>query len=413
MGFWNLFKKNKDTFRLYIKDQTLYYKDHESIEKVNLQDLKYAYAQRLLPDKMYLMLFDHRVHYINTDQNGFKSCYKILSNQYGFDDKEFVRIAKSKEESKARIYLRKESQNYQIIASPSLNVEDGLYVLNDNPHFISWDTSYTEFEKSSVGHTYMTDNGIRYFKFNSPVQIGNIILDNLEFYMEDANPNLPVQSYFIDLYHEDNTDQSYEDIKACWQTHSSADLNFSGYEREDQKHVAIQIQDIQFDITYNYGVENNYEQGCTFLYINNNRNYTDRILKDAPTLPSESISYLIFNTELNFMPDYKNSAEIVHRPNFIPKDKEFLFWYDEDNHRIGFTDEKYSIVFQLDEIDSIINQNVLPAKGNGYAILSVKPKNGYPKTIYYADQDFFNSYTSQIESLTKISVITPEPYYNC
>ena len=413
MGLLDIFRRKKSDFKMHILHDILYYKDHESLEEVHLQKLKYAYANRLQADDLYLVLFDERLHYIKSSQPGFQSCYEILIKEFGFDNVEFSRIAKSRKESKSRIYLKNTPQNYSVDTLSETNIQDGLYVLNDTPHYISWDTTYAEFKKLSVGHIYHEDNGLSYFRFDSPVKLGSIIFYGLEFYIEDSLPDLPVQSYFIDLYHSNNSDQSYEDVKQSWKNYLPKDIDKVGYERNDQKHLSITIADIQLEITYNYAVKNNYDQGCAFFYIKNKRDYTALVLKDAPSLASQSIEYLNFDTDLEFIPDYKNSPNVVRRPEFIPEQFVSVIWYDKANNRFGFTNHKYSIVYQVKDVEHIIIQNVLPAKGAGYAVLSIQPTNGFPQTIYYAEQNYFDPYIEQMKSSGMFNVIVPEPYYNC
>lgn len=72
---------------------------------------------------------------------------------------------------------------------------------------------------------------------------------------------------------------------------------------------------------------------------------------------------------------------------------------DVDNQKFGFTGDQYAIEYELNNVDGITIQNVLPAKGGGYVELSVQPKLGYSESIYYGELNSLDEYAVCLKSL--------------
>ena len=91
-----------------------------------------------------------------------------------------------------------------------------------------------------------------------------------------------------------------------------------------------------------------------------------------------------------------------------------MIWVDRKNRKIGFADDNYCQVFEMDEIESLVIQNILPAKGGGSAylgILLIDRKESY--AILTGAQNEFDEYKDRISNLTNKQVkFTPE-YHNC
>ena len=418
MGLFDFFKTkakySEEPIECYIKDDFLYYKDHVSIEMVDLNKVDCIYANMLGPDSFYLVFFDYKQHYINTNQSGYNSCFEELKKRFPVDLKTYERISNSKTEIKAVIWRKKFEKNYKIISTDKLSLAEGFEVLSTPPQLISWDTTYEDFLKLNVGHLYENEMNINYYKFDYPVRIGAIILNNFEFYFDNNRKDIAVQSYFSDLYDDTNTDKSFDELKNIWLEMIPTDLKNAGYEREDQRSLSFKDSSISYEILYTYNVDSGYDKGNTFFYIRNERNYRDLILKSyKDIIEPDQFSVLKFENDLNFIPKYEYTPHLVLNPNEIDSTIPAQLWYDKVNKRIGFTDEKYAIVYNIKDIRNIVIQNVLPAKGGGYAELIIDIKEGYPESIYYAELNSLDQYASQIEQLTKVSVILPEPYYNC
>jgi hypothetical protein len=418
---FNLFKRNKDTFpteieegNVYIDGDRLYYQDHGYEESVDLVQLKYAYVE-ILGNRPFLFLFDWHQHYICCLQQGFVNAYKKLSERFGFDDDAFFKITNSKKEQKQRIWIQSQGKNYRILHENHDDYNEGFEILSTPPQFISWDTSYKDIKKLNVGTLYKSNYDIDYYKFNYRVRIGSLIIDELEFVDDNDRKEIAVQSFFATLNGGKNTDESYKELRKLWMDEIPTDVDDAGYERRDQKYLYFDLGGISLSICYTYD-EDQYEDGCTSLSISNYRDYTAIILHERNDLKPEFTEIITFKAHLQFMPDYRSNSKVTAKPRLIETlagHKQSVYFNNETN-RFGFTSDQYAIEYTSTEVEQIIIQNVLPAKGGGYAELSIKLfGQDYGTTIFYANQNELDEYAQLIENLLGIQVIMPEPYYNC
>jgi len=77
-------------------------------------------------------------------------------------------------------------------------------------------------------------------------------------------------------------------------------------------------------------------------------------------------------------------------------------YFNKATDNIGFTSDRCAIKFEKNHIEKIIIQNVLPAKGGGYAELIVKCKEAYPEVIFDAHVNAFDEYVEAIKNLIGI-----------
>lgn len=416
---FNLFRK-KNSFppetqagNIYIKNDQLFYEDHGNQEHIELSKLKYAYVE-VLGDRPFLFLFDHRQHYILIAQKGFSETYLLLSKRFGFDDETFFKVIHQKKEIKSRIWIQQHAQNYQVLSTDYQDFTLGFEVQCMPPKFVSWDTTYHEFPLLEIGNAYQSEYG-SIFKIDHPVRIGSLLIDELEFNTDNDQKNIAVQCYFANLYNKDNTDGSYNDLRNLWMDKIPTDPEEAGFEREDQKHLYFEMDGLNLTFTYTYDKNAGYDDGSTYLGINNNRNYAHTLLKRREDLQLDSTTIITFKSLLDFLPQYQNNSKVTAIPDLI---KEHVghhqaFWLDISKRKFGFTGDQSAIEYVISEIAYITIQNVLPAKGGGYAELIVQPKSGYPENIYYAELNSLDSYAEEIQALLGIPVEMPEPYYNC
>ena len=79
---------------IWLDKNTLFYKQFDQIETVNISSLKFAYVQ-ILGNVPFLYVFTDMQHYISTELLGFDLVYRELSNIYKFDDKAFFEASKA------------------------------------------------------------------------------------------------------------------------------------------------------------------------------------------------------------------------------------------------------------------------------------------------------------------------------
>lgn len=416
---FNLFKKKEvfpketESGNVYLCDDNLFYEDHGNVDSVLLSKLQYAYVE-ILGGRPYLFLFDVKQHYICCLQKGFSAVYPVLSQKFGFDDHSFFKIIASRKEQKKRIWIRKKEKNYQILSTKETDYSEGFEVLSSPAQFVSWDTSYQDFEKLNIGETYLSEFGIPYVKIKYPVRIGNLIINELEFCEDNDRKDIAIQSYFATLNNGLNTEGSYLELREEWMATIPTKLADAGYERLDQKYLSFDLGGISLSLCYTYDVEQ-YDDGSTSFGITNYRDYSDILLQERDDLDVEFIDILSFQMQTDFIPNYKNNSKVTAKPSWIEKKVGNFqtMYFNRATDHIGFTSDRYAIEFEKTHIEKIIIQNVLPAKGGGYAELIVKCKEAYPEVIFETQVNAFDEYVETIENLIGIQVELPEPYYNC
>jgi hypothetical protein len=419
---FNLFKNNKSNSfpketepgNVYIKGDKLYFEDHGNEEFVDLSILKYAYVE-ILGDRPFLFLFDYYQHYIAVQQNGFSTVYPVLSARFGFDDQLFFKIINQKKELKQRIWLKKQVPNFEIIAGIYKDYADGFEVECNPPKFISWDTIYTDFDSLNVGHVYKSEFDSNCFIFDFPVRIGNMLVNGLEFYYDNDRKDIAIQTYFCNLYNEAQNDGSYNALRKLWMNEIPTDIEDVGYEREDQQYLSFDMNDVSLSICYTYDKGSQYDDGSVSLSITNRRDYSSILTKNIEDLKLGKVEVITFDSVLEFIPDYRRDSKVMAIPKVVKEQSTHhnALWIDKEKTKFGFTGDQYSIVFDKKEIESIIIQNVLPAKGGGYVELLVKPKSGYLISIYYGNQNELDKYADRMEKFLNINIEMAEPYYNC
>lgn len=365
-------EKNKDL--IWQVGDRLHYLNHGNEEQVNLTKLRYAYVQ-LLAGEPYLFLFDDHQHYIPASSQGFSKIYPMLSQQFGFDDQLFFDTIKKKEDCKTKIWIRPQECNYKILDENFDDDSEGFEVYTEPKQFISWDITYTDLEHLHVGHRYTSAYGTPYFKFDYPVRIGNLWLDE--------------ENYHADDY---------------------------GYEREDQCYLSFDFgNQISSSICYTYDDENGYDDGGTSLHFYNQRVYPALLENPVYEQQIEITELVKLKNNWDIKQDVRKNAAVKHIPTGVKQQlgKSSGIWFDRKNNKIGFAGRETSIIFDIDTIEFFEINNALPAKGAGYALLRINLTNGNYYYIFEANTYELDPYAAKLASWTNRKVTIPEAYYNC
>lgn len=404
-----------DKKETWIEGEILFYYDRETIEQLALANLKYAYVQ-VLGHVPYLFVFADHQHYISTELKGFEAMYQELSHQFHFDDTTFYAVCKTRvEDDKVKIWAKKMAQNYQLLEEYLNDGDLGYEVYTTPKQMISWDTTYEQLEASGVVEAYFTEYGSKYLRFKQAVRVEGILIHQLEVYADHGSATLPVQEYFVSLYDETNTDKSYKQLRELW-IDDAIDVEQYGYEREDQCYLQFGFAEgISASICYTYDAEHGYDDGSTSLHFYNKREYDSFLDNEAYEEVMELSEFLPFPSRLDLQVGYKDREEVKRIP---PKIREVEgtksgIWLDQVTNKIGFVGLETALILDLDKIDNFTFQNVLPAKGAGYADLIVHFKTKDYLYIFTADTYFFDQFAHPLELMTKKSVAIPEAYYNC
>ncbi|WHT39598.1 hypothetical protein QNH98_02550 [Myroides sp. mNGS23_01] len=404
-----------DSKETWIEKEILFYKDRETIEQLAIGNLQYAYVQ-ILGHVPYLFVFADHQHYISTELKGFEMVYQELSHQFHFDDATFYAVCKAKvEDDKVKIWAKKHAQNYHILEEYLTDGDLGYEVYTTPKQMISWDITYEQLEASGVVEAYFTDYGSKYLRFKYAVRVEGIRIDQLEVYVNPSSAALPVQEYFVSIYDETNTDESYKQLRELW-IDDAIDMDAYGYEREDQCYLQFVLaKGISASICYTYDKEHGYDDGSTSLHFYNKRDYDYFLENTAYEEIMELAAFLPFSIGLDLQVGYKDREEVKRIP---PKIKEVKgnksgIWVDHKTNTIGFAGLETALILDLDKIKNFTFQNALPAKGAGYADLIVHFKTHDYLYVFTADTYFFDQFANQLKQMTKKSVSIPEAYYNC
>lgn len=408
-------KYEMDKQETWIEKDILFYYDRETIEQIAMANLKYAYVQ-VLGNVPYLFVFADHQHYISTELKGFESMYQELSHRFHFDDTTFYAVCKTRiEDDKVKIWAKKMAQNYQLLEEYLNDGDLGYEVYTTPKQMISWDTTYEQLEASGVVEAYFTEYGSKYLRFKHAVRVEGVLIHQLEVYADHGSAALPVQEYFVSLYDETNTDKSYKQLRELW-IDDAIDVEQYGYEREDQCYLQFGFAEgISASICYTYDAEHGYDDGSTSLHFYNKREYDSFLDNEAYEEAMELSEFLPFPSRLDLQVGYKDREEVKRIP---PKIREVEgtksgIWLDQATNKIGFVGLETALILDLDKIKNFTFQNVLPAKGAGYADLIVHFKTKEYLYVFTADTYFFDQFARQLEQMTKKSVTIPEAYYNC
>jgi len=338
---------------------------------------------------------------VSLDYEGFQTVYEQLSERFGFDDSLFRKYSRVKKPLKVELWRKIYPANYHILKETFPDAGKGFEIQSPQKKFISWDLPLAELKKEKQVKIKRNSFGSLHLLFAYPVRIGNILLDKLTTIIYCNRTDVPVLQFFAPCYHENNTDQSYWELKKCLEKMGELDST-GGYERADQKHFFVNINGLRLELTYTYDSQYGFDSGSTSFGIYNGRDYDDLLANrdyEATIAISDQIT---LPDDVHIYGDYKKEKSIRRRP---PKLTGFLgeqpaIWKDEKNKKIGFAGKDLSVVYEIKTIRQILIQNTLPAKGGGYSELKLSLKNNrYYKTLMMADCYTFDNCAKAIEEL--------------
>lgn len=192
--------------------------------------MKYAYVH-ILGGIPYLYIFSDTEHYISTELDDFNDVYRELSQFFNFDDETFFTISKNKiENKKVKIWTKSFAKNYQFLEGDFQDGDFGYEIYTEPKQMLSWDTTYEELETKGYIENYTSSYSTQYAKFKYPVRVENILINQLELYVDNVIRNRPIQEYYVDLYDNTLSDQSYKELRDFW-LDEDIDVDDYGWER--------------------------------------------------------------------------------------------------------------------------------------------------------------------------------------
>lgn len=369
--------------------------------RVNLNKLEYAYALVTVNTTPLLFLFDSHQHRIPINFKGFSNVYKNLTDRFGFDSDLFDETIKSDKPTKNRIWKREYNQNY-VISDKELPIRDGIHVFDKNRTKISWDLPLANLLKFDFIDQYTDDYEQPSIRFLTPVQIGQIKIDELKANIAHNNTKSPVNNFYAKLRNQEGNDQSYYITKNVLSNSISKNPRISSHERTDQNHFNFIASDINISITYWYDDKHSYESNYTSLYIKNNREYPQLLINKDSLKLSDIGNYVVFSCALYTPNRYKENENIKEKPDVIKAISKTnpCIWFNKTKNTIGFSGSVYSQEFKKEEIESIHLRNIHPAKGSGSSNLELKIKQN--NSSIYILRGMYKELDAYIEKIENV-----------
>ncbi|WP_299780882.1 hypothetical protein [uncultured Formosa sp.] len=415
----NLFPKPTANGEVSIENNILICQDYSerSIYNslVNLDDLQYAYINLKGDGDNYLFLFDHHQNDIPVTFKGFKEVYTQLSQRFHFNNDVFFHNVHKSERYKKRIWIRKYPKNYTVLTENYTDYNAGYEIQSEPKVFLSWETTYADIQQNPHVYFETSPYNQKLLKFKYPVRIGNIILNTLHAYFDNPRTDVPVLHFYSHCYSALGTDDSYYDLKRVLLQDVFKDQTFNGYERDDQKNLIFNLNNISLSICYTYDSKWQFDAGNTSITIKNNREYPKLLMDEAYEKDIVISNVLTLQGDFNCPKDYMRNARITYRPNAITAafQATTIIWTDTANNKIGCSAKGYAQTFDIAEIDSFSIRNILPARGRGGSELYIITTDKTYHSVLRGVCKAFDNYVENIEQLTGKKVTFEKEYYDC
>lgn len=306
---------------------------------------------------------------------------------------------------KALLWRKKISANYHFLApektNPYLDLAEGFEIQSPPKEFISWDLPFAELKRHKA--VSVDING--YLAFKYPVRMGELLLKKLNASTAITRKDMPVLNFYTHCREASNSDRSFTELGHYLKNYPGMKTLSSWGDM--QKHQQFLINGLRLEVYYQYTDAYSFESGATHLSITNTRDYPD-LLVDEPYESQLVVSKtLVFKKEIQLYGDYRTNKRIKRCPNKIrvKYGSQPVVWSDDVNCKIGFAQGGFSQVFDQKEVKAFQIQNILPAKGGGYADFYVLLKNEkYRYLLLRANCNGFDEYAAVIKNITRKEV---------
>lgn len=409
-------------------------KDFHSLNLINFVEIRRIYAVNDKNNCGLHFVTDTTSLTININYSRFENFYKSLIVEFPFDQKVFIDTVIKKKHIKKLLWRSIQPKNYHILKDNNgSDINLGYEIQSPEKDFVSWDTTYADLRENKNIIFSKDENDYTKLSFRYTVRIGNTIFDNLEssfcyqrknntFYY-DQRQDIAVQNFGIRCYNGSNSDKSYLELKNLLLSKTAKRMK--SYQAENRLDSKFGADEIIFSPSYWYDSEYGYEDGYTYIAIDNQRLYSHLLEnRDYESVISIDSSLLFEKEGLDTGRDdynpyysysYKKDNTIKKRPEKIIEKfgVKSVIWLDKKNNKMGFASSKFCQLFDIDEVRNFSIQNVLPAKGGGYSELAFALKSGREVSIFTADQNYFDEYKNELKSTFDREVIFLPEYYNC
>lgn len=383
--------------------------------EISIKNIQYVYVIVNAQGESFLFIFDYHQNRIPTHYAGFSKAYNLLSAKFNFNDEVFFESIHQNNPVKKQIWRKIHAATYQILSENNKDYESGFEIQSPHKEFISWDTTYQELGENSNVFYEKSPYGQKILKFNFPVRIGNLLLNNFSAYFDNKRSDVAVQHFFTHCIDKTNSDKSYFELKDRLQKDFLQENQLFQYERADQNSFSFNAKGISISLVYTYDNSWQFNGGYTSINVENRREYPELLVDTEYGNKMEVSNYITIHKEINTPSDYKKNKFIKFRPiNLLPDNKNVpTVWIDNKNSKIGFADKTYCLIFDKKDILSCTIQNILPAKGSGGSYLILNLKDNITMGVFSGACNVFNSFNEKISSLTGLEVNMAPEYYDC
>lgn len=359
------------------------------------------------------LLTPDRTVLVPADYAGFGDVFRNLSEHFNLDETLFLQTVHKKEEAKTLLWKKTLTPNYSIVADMPGDYTKGFEIQSPQKEFVSWDTPFNVLRDSE--HTdFAFDKKFNALCFKYPVRVGRLLFDRLTAH-NHYRDDIAVRFLLSNCYAWDASDNSYHDIF----NRLSADLgreNLVDESRDESRGTfEFKVDGMRFCGEYQYDNIYNFENGYTKLYIRNQREYPALLINEPYESQMEVTDYVLLTNNLTLNVDYKYYSYPKRRPLLLNRlfGNRSVIWRDDANKKIGFADERFSIVLNCGDVKRLIIENLVPAKGAGGSTLIVELcKEGI--TSYGSLNAFkgkyreLNEYADAIQSVTQKEISSME-----
>jgi hypothetical protein len=375
-----------------------------------MDDIQYVYITKINDEKPYLHIFDAVEKNIPVNFYDFKKIYKLLSAKFGFDDNAFFYVIHKLKEGKAQLWRKIKQPTYEILIDEVADYEKGFEILSPQPQFISWDMSYAEFvTKKDLAMGYEgRDLPVTYF--NYPIRIGKIKLYNFSARFYSRRTDVPCLHFNAECYNSNNTAESLHELLPLL-------INtFPITEKYDNEHYITYRFDFEgmiFSLGYSMDSIENYNRGCSFISIENKRDYPELLIDEEYEHLIEISDYILLKHGAKSNSDYKNTKAIKRKP---PKVLDLvgnapIIWVDKKNLKIGFSNGQFSELMNINDIAFFEIRNAIPARFKGGAYLNIITAIDNAKwSVFWGDCYCFDEIAEILKQITGKDVVLAQPY---
>lgn len=290
----------------------------------------------------------------------------------------------------------------------SRDLTEGFFV-SDYNQIIKWDDTFSDINNLDSIDFELDEYNSKFITFNSPVIIGNLIINDFKIRYPDLRFNrddVPIDSVWFNVKVIDgNAGENYLLLKeSLAKILGEPSPVYDMTSHWTKKGINICLSTSGSDIAS--------------IRIENNRDYSNLIQNIKLISPLNE--KILFRKKGFFIEniDFRKNKNLYKTPDqikaYFTNDINSVIWATDKREQFGFSNKDYSIVFNMKDINEIKLQNELPGRGGGSTFIFINPLdsanliNVHVRTELY----LFDNYVDELKSLFGEIFEILEPRYN-